>query len=95
MDIEQELIMLTEKAKNDKILRDKLLNTQNSEDSLKTFCEICEELGFKNITIYGMLTAGEEFCAAMLRSVNGGGVESPEAWDDYYERIMIELKHMN
>ena len=33
----------------------------------------------------------EEFNAAMLRSVNGGGVEGPEGWDDAYEMFFSAL----
>lgn len=94
MNIEYELMQLTEWARKDKALRERLLATKNSEDSLKSFCEICNEIGFTNITIYEMSTLGEQFCAAMLRSVNGGGVESPDAWDDCYELLMSELEQM-
>ena len=41
-----------------------------------------------------MSTLGEQFCAAMLRSVNGGSVDAPDAWDDCYELLMSELKQM-
>lgn len=94
MNIEYEPTKLTEQARKDKVLRERLLATKNSEDSLKSFCEICNEIGFANITIYEMSTLGEQFCAAMLRSVNGGGVEAPDAWDNCYELLMSELEQM-
>jgi hypothetical protein len=31
----------------------------------------------------------------MLRSVNGGGVEAPDDWDDFYEMFFDELKRMD
>ena len=94
MNIEYELTKLTERARKDTALRERLLATKSSKDPLKSFCEICNEMGFAKITIYEMSTLGEQFCAAMLRSVNGGGVDAPDAWDDCYELLMSELKQM-
>ena len=36
---------------------------------------------------------GEEFNAAMLRSVNGGGVEGPDGWDDAYGMFFAALEN--
>lgn len=87
--------MLTQRARNDKELRRTLLKTREAADPVKTFCDKCLELGYKHITVYELLTAGEEFCAAMLRSVNGGGVEAPDDWDDFYEMFFDELERMD
>ena len=94
MSVELELAQLTERARNDEKLRRELLETRNAPDAVKVFCEKCAQLGYRNITVYELLTAGEAFCAAMLRSVNGGGVEAPDNWDDFYEMFFDELEHM-
>ena len=56
------------------------------------FCRTCRELGYE---IYEMdlITAGEEAYAAMRRSTNGGGENSPmlEGEDDFYELFFAGL----
>ena len=32
-------------------------------------------------------------CAAMCRSVNGGGVDTPDGWDDVYEMFFAALDY--
>ena len=60
---------------------------------LSAFCRVCQELGYE---IYEMdiICAGEEFHAAMKRSTNGGGENSPmlAGEDDFYELFMANLK---
>lgn len=92
MDIYSELSNLTERAKNDEALKRELILTRSEPDIVKAFCDKCAELGYKHITVYELLTAGEDFCAAMLRSVNGGGVEAPDNWDDFYEMFFDEIE---
>jgi len=94
MNVELELVKLKEQAKNDEKLREELFETRNAKDPVKAFCDKCNELGYSHITVYELMTAGEAFCAAMLRSVNGGGVEAPDGWDDFYEMFFEELKRL-
>lgn len=94
MTVEVELAQLTERARNDEKLRLDLLATRNEADKVRAFCDKCAELGYCHITIYELLTAGDAFCATMLRSVNGGGVEAPDNWDDFYEMFFDELEIM-
>ena len=44
-----------------------------------------------------LLTYGEEFYAAIKRSTNGGGENSPklDGQDDYYDMFLAELRNMN
>ena len=91
MSLELELAHLTERARRDEKLRCELFETKNAPDAVQAFCDKCVEFGYKDITVYELLTAGENFCATMLRSVNGGGVEAPEGWDDFYEMFMASL----
>ncbi len=90
-DIFSELEQLKKLALNDEKLRLKLLETRSATDPVKAFCDKCSSLGYNHITVYELLTAGESFCAAMLRSVNGGGVEAPDDWDDFYEMFFDEI----
>ena len=86
------LDQLQHKAWKDEVLRKKLLATKEEPDSLSAFCRICQEMGYP---IYEMdiICAGEEFHAAMKRSTNGGGENSPkiDGEDDFYELFLAGL----
>jgi len=94
MDINFELTQLKDRARRDEKLRCELLATKDAPDPVKAFCDKCQSLGYKSITVYELLTAGDFFLAAMLRSVNGGGQDAPDNWDDFYEMFFDELKRM-
>ena len=83
--------LLSEAHKNH-ALREQLLKTRESENPLEAFCKVCRELGYE---IYEMdlVMAGEEFYAAMKRSTNGGGENSPvlSGEDDFYELFFAAL----
>lgn len=84
---------LHKKAREDENIRKQLLDTRNAQDPLEAFCKKCQELGYP---IYEMelICAGEEFHAAMKRSTNGGGENSPkiDGEDDFYELFFIGLE---
>ena len=86
MGIAQMLDELKLKARKDDSLRQELLDTRQEKNPLSTFCIKYREYGYE---IYPMelIMAGEEAYAAMKRSTNGGGENSPklEGEDDYYE----------
>lgn len=92
----EELMRLQQDALRNPSLRDELLQTRTADDPMKAFCILCDRLGYR-ITIYGLATMGREFCDEMLRSVNGGGREEPDGWDDYYEMFfeVLEKKMFN
>ena len=83
---------LQKKAKHDDRLRERFLETRNEEDPLGAFCEVCRTCGYE---IYPMdvVQAGDEFYAAMKRSTNGGGENSPvlTGEDDPYELFFAGL----
>ena len=83
---------LQRKALHDSDIRNKLLDTAQEKDPLMAFCRVCRELGYE---IYEMdlICAGEEFHAAMKRSTNGGGENSPmlAGEDDFYELFMAGI----
>lgn len=80
-------------AYHDEDVMEQLLETENSEEPVAAFCEICRNLGYE---LYEMelISAGEEFHAAMKRSTNGGGENSPllKGEDDFYELFIASLK---
>ncbi len=94
MDVETVMAALRKKAQVDVDFRQQLLDTQKEKNPLAAFCEIARKEGHE---IYEMdiLTYGEEFYAAIKRSTNGGGENSPklEGQDDYYDMFMAELQN--
>ncbi|MCD8073921.1 MAG: hypothetical protein LUF27_02590 [Lachnospiraceae bacterium] len=92
MEIAEMLDEIRKKAQEDVNLKEELLHTREQRNSLSAFCAKCRELGYP---VYEMdvIAAGEESYAAMKRSTNGGGENSPmlEAEDDYYELFFAGL----
>ena len=69
-----------------------LLNTQNENQRISKFCKICSEHVFMLNTM-DLVEAGEESYAALRRSTNGGGENSPllAGEDDLYEMFLVEI----
>ncbi|MCC8101846.1 MAG: hypothetical protein LIP11_06165 [Clostridiales bacterium] len=92
MEIAEMLDEIKKKAQEDADLKEELLLTREQKNPLSAFCAKCRELGYP---VYEMdvIAAGEESYAAMRRSTNGGGENSPmlEAEDDYYELFFAGL----
>ncbi len=55
------------------------------------FCNVAGILGY-NITIGGLFALGQDMNDSKLRSVNGGGVDGIEGWDDAYENFFCSLQ---
>lgn len=95
MSVGEILDELLRKAGKDEKLREELLATEHAKEPVDDFCRICRREGYE---LYAMdlLTAGEEAYAAMKRSTNGGGENSPmlNGEDDYYEMFLAELKSL-
>lgn len=91
MNTELELMRLQEDALKNETLRAELLKTRECSDPLSAFCKKCAEYGYE-ISMFELADMGQSFCDAMLRSVNGGGVEAPEGWNDYYEMFFEAIK---
>ena len=85
MEIGAMLDELREKALKDRNIWKQLMDTRKEKQPLDAFCAKCRELGYE---IYEMdiICAGEEFHAAMKRSTNGVGENSPmlAGEDDFY-----------
>ena len=92
MDTLQIIDALYEKAMQDEKLRAELLASKKAASPLASFCETARKYGFMLYPI-DVVTAGEEAHAAMKRSTNGGGENSPmlDAQDDYYVMFMASL----
>lgn len=84
---------LQRKARHDGKLREQFIKTKDAEDPLGAFCSVCREAGYE---LYPMdvVQAGDEFYAAMKRSTNGGGENSPvlTGEDDPYELFFAGLQ---
>lgn len=93
MDVVTMLDELQKKALQEPEVRNLFLDTEKAQEPLTAFCNVCQRLGYE---LYEMdlICAGEEFHAAMKRSTNGGGENSPmlAGEDDFYELFMASIR---
>ena len=93
MTVDEILTKVREMAGQDEELLHRILQTSKAEHPVDSFCSLCRDLVF---TLYSMdlVDAGEEAYAAIRRSTNGGGENSPmlAGADDYYEMFLAELQ---
>ncbi len=93
MDVVTILDELQNQALSDPEVRDRFLYTRKAKEPISEFCRVCREMGYE---IYEMdlICAGEEFHAAMKRSTNGGGENSPmlAGEDDFYELFLAGIR---
>lgn len=80
-------------AKQDKNIKEKLLDTQKANDPMQAFCDLSTELGFP-ITIGELIVMGEEYSCNQLKSTNGGGVTPYFGFDDLYDMFFVQLRHI-
>ncbi len=84
---------LQNKALKDAELKGRFLATREEPSPVSAFCRVCREEGYE---IYEMelVCAGEDFHAAMKRSTNGGGENSPKlsGQDDFYELFLAAIE---
>ena len=92
MEVNDALYGLKKLALKDPAVREALLKTRLADNPLKEFCSLSTSYGFP---LYEMdlISAGEDAYAAMRRSTNGGGENSPmlRCEDDYYEIFFSEI----
>ena len=81
--IQHELDRLLKDAKNDNNLKAKLIATKSAEDPVAEFCSLCQSLGY-DVSIGELFACGQDMNDSKLRSVNGGGVNGIDGWDDTY-----------
>ena len=93
MNVFETLEQVKIKALADADFRSALLATKKEKNPVSTFCRVCADAGF-SISAMDLVDAGEEAYAAMRRSTNGGGENSPllQGEDDLYEMFLIGLE---
>jgi len=95
MTINDILENIRQRALSDAAFRKRLLETRSAKEPVSDFCRICRENGYE---LYEMdiISLGEEEYAAMKRSTNGGGENSPvlEGQDDYFDLLLVELENV-
>ena len=96
MNIPEILNILQTQALHNEQLRIQFLETRKDHNPLSAFCSLSRELGYE---IYPMdiIAASEETYAAMKRSTNGGGENSPklDGEDDFYEDFFVPLERLD
>lgn len=93
MSIQNELERLMENAKKDKELRSKLIQAGKTSDPMKDFCDTCLNNGYE-IYLGELFAYGQDMNDSKLRSVNGGGVNAIDGWDDTFGMLIKELEDM-
>ena len=92
MNTAEMLAELQRRALHEAELKKRFLETREAEFPLQAFCACCRDLGYE---VYPMdvIAASEETYAAMKRSTNGGGENSPKLTgeDDLYEDFFAGL----
>lgn len=88
---QSELNRLLLDARHNSELKLKLLKTREADDPMCEFCNVAAELGY-NITIGELFSLGQDMNDSKLRSVNGGGVDGIDGWDDAYETFFCSLQ---
>ncbi len=95
MMITEMLDRLLDMAKNNAGLKERLINTRQSDNPVADFCKIATEMGFP-MSVMDIINQGEEFYAEIKRSTNGGGENSPDLdyQNDEYSIFMMRLKDL-
>lgn len=95
MAIDEALKGLEKKAAKEEVLRQALLATPKSKTPVADFCRLAGEAGFP-ISEMDLIGSAEDYYAAMRRSTNGGGENSPllDGEDDYYEMFLARLRQL-
>ncbi len=88
--MEKVLQRLLEDARKNPQLKDCLIKTKLSADPMKEFCDVCTSLGYP-VYLGELFALGQDMNDSKLRSVNGGGVNGIDGWDDAYEMFMAAL----
>ncbi len=92
MNLGEMLDEIKRKARKDPELRRMLLAAREQPCSLSAFCAVCRQQGYP---VYEMdlIEEAESAYAAMRRSTNGGGENSPllSGEDDYFEMFFADL----
>ena len=96
MGVGQTLDALKAVAKNDPEKRAALLATRDMKNAVTECCRLSTEYGCP-LNAMDLIDYGESSYAAMRRSTNGGGENSPLLFyeDDAYEIFLAELRELD
>ena len=96
MGVGQTLDALKAVAKNDPEKRAALLAPRDMKNAVTEFCRLSTEYGCP-LNAMDLIDYGESSYAAMRRSTNGGGENSPLLFyeDDAYEIFLAELRELD
>lgn len=87
----QKLDRLTELARADQGLRQKLLETRQAKEPLLAFCALAQEAGV-DLTAGELFSAGQEYSDNQCKSTNGGNPSPYAYFDDTYENFLESIK---
>lgn len=87
----EKLTELLKLALSKQEIKNELIKTKSAPDPLDAFCKKSKEFGIE-ISLADLVFDGEDFCSAMLRSVNGGGVDAFDSWTDFYDLFFASLE---
>jgi len=82
---------LTSLCKQNKELKNLLIQTSESSDPLYNFCSVANDAGV-DISIGELFALGEEYCDNQCKSTNGGNPSPYYSFDDTYENFIQSLK---
>ena len=89
--IQQELDRLLNDARKNAELKSRVIGTKKAEDPVDEFCRLCQSLGY-DVQMGELFACGQDMNDSKLRSVNGGGVNGIDGWDDTYEQFFLTLE---
>lgn len=84
------LFQLLEKAKEDKTVAKKILETKNAKDPMAKLCEVSTELGYP-VTVGEIFQCGEEYLCN-LSDGRMGVTEPIRQFGDTYEQFMASIQ---
>ena len=84
---------LAEVARKDKWIKQRFLDSRESEDPYREFCKVAQDLGYY-LTVMDIIDAEEQFLGLLEKSVNGGGANHSvlEGTDDFFAQFFNEIK---
>jgi len=82
---------LTSLCKQNKELKNLLIQTSESSDPLYNSCSVANDAGV-DISIGELFALGEEYCDNQCKSTNGGNPSPYYSFDDTYENFIQSLK---
>ncbi len=87
----EKLEQLTALVKKDEQLRQKLLQTKNSQEPLDDFCHLAQQAGV-DLSLGEMFAIGQEYSDNQCKSTNGGNPTPYDSFGDAYETFLASIQ---